>query len=165
MVRLYWLGDVLDSTPIATYTPIFMQIGLLFRKISTDKLFRTHRRTDTHTHVKLKPSFLCVSVLVESGNVLSSTSNFWRYSNTSIRSTNMEVKSVPQCHAFRDHTPRKGCTYSSIPQYILGVMKETRFCYLVWNMWTSRQDILTSQLGLLLFCYLSEMLSFLFPSF
>ena len=78
MVRLYWLGDVLDSTPIATYTAIFMQIGQPFRKISTDKLFRTDRQTDrqTHTHVKLKTSFLGVSVLVESGNVLSSASNF-----------------------------------------------------------------------------------------
>jgi len=44
-------------------------------------------QTDTHTHVKLKTSLLGV----ESGNVLSSTSNFRRYSNTSIRSTNMEV--------------------------------------------------------------------------
>ena len=54
MVRLYWLGDVLDSTPIATYTAIFMQIGQLFRKISTDKLFRTDRHTDrqTHTHTR-----------------------------------------------------------------------------------------------------------------
>jgi len=73
MVRLYWLGEVLDSTPMATYTVILIQIGQLFRKISTDKLFRT---TDRHTHVKLKTSFLGVSVLVESGNVLSSTSNF-----------------------------------------------------------------------------------------
>ena len=80
MVRLYWLGEVLDSTPIATYTVIFIQIGQLFRKISTDKLFRTHtqtdRQTDRHTHVKLKTSFLGVSVLVESGNVLISTSIF-----------------------------------------------------------------------------------------
>ena len=66
MVRLYWLGEVLDSTPIATYTVIFIQIGQPFRKISTDKLFRTHRQTDRHTHVKLKTSFLDVSVLVES---------------------------------------------------------------------------------------------------
>jgi len=56
MVRLYWLGEVLDSTRIATYTVIFIQIGQPFRKISTDKLFRTHtdrqadRQTDTHTH-------------------------------------------------------------------------------------------------------------------
>ena len=102
MVRLYWLGEVLDSTPIASYTVIFIQIGQPFRKISTDKLFCTDRQTrqidktdrQTHTHVKLKTSFLGVLVLVESGNVLtvSSTSNFCRYSNTSIRSTNMEVK-------------------------------------------------------------------------
>ena len=64
------------------YTVIFIQIGQVFRKISTDKLFRTHRQTDRqtethrHTHVKLKTRFLGVSVLVESGNVLSSTSNF-----------------------------------------------------------------------------------------
>jgi len=90
MVRLYWLGEVLDSTPIAIYTVISIQIGQLFRKISTDKLFRRH--THTHTHVKLKTSFLGVSVLVGSRNVLSLTLNFWRYSNTSIRSTNMEVK-------------------------------------------------------------------------
>ena len=98
MVRLYWLGEVLDSTRIATYTVIFIQIGQPFRKISTDKLFRTHtdRQADrqtlthtdtlthtrthtlthTHTHVKLKTSFLGVSVLVESGNVQSSTSTF-----------------------------------------------------------------------------------------
>jgi len=76
MVRLYWLGEVLDSTPIATYTVIFIQIGQPFRKISTDKLFRTDRQTDRHTHVKLKTSFLGVSVLVESGNVLISTSIF-----------------------------------------------------------------------------------------
>jgi len=52
-----------------------------------------HWRTFSHrhTHVKLKTSFVGVSVLVKSGNVLSSTSNFWWYSNTSIRSTNMEV--------------------------------------------------------------------------
>jgi len=43
------------------------------------------------THVKLKTSFLDVSVLEESGNVLSSTSNFRQYSNNSIRSTDMEV--------------------------------------------------------------------------
>jgi len=90
MVQLYWLGEVLDSTPIATYTVIFMQIGQPFRKIPTDKLFRTHRQTDTHTHVRLKTSFLGVLVLVKSGNVLSSTSKFCRYSNT-IRSTNIEV--------------------------------------------------------------------------
>ena len=41
MVLLYWLGEVLDSTPIATYTVIFIQIGQLFRKISSDKLLRT----------------------------------------------------------------------------------------------------------------------------
>jgi len=46
MVRLYCLGEVLDLTPIATYTVIFIQIGQLFRKISTDKLFRTDRHTD-----------------------------------------------------------------------------------------------------------------------
>jgi len=45
MVRLYWLEGVLDSTPIATHTVIFIQIGQLFRKISTDKLFRRHRQT------------------------------------------------------------------------------------------------------------------------
>jgi len=56
MVRLYWLGEVLDSTAIATYTASFIQIGQVFRKISTDKLFRTDR--ETHTHVKLKTSFL-----------------------------------------------------------------------------------------------------------
>jgi len=72
MLLLYWLGEVLDSTPIATYTVIFIRIGQLFRKISTDKLFRTHRQT----HVKLKTSFLGVSVLVDTGNVLCSTSNF-----------------------------------------------------------------------------------------
>ena len=77
MVRLYWLGEVLDSTPIATYTAIFIQIGQLFRKISTDKLFRTHRQRDRQTHTRqAKNQFLGVSVLVESGNVLSSTSNF-----------------------------------------------------------------------------------------
>jgi len=74
MVRLFWLGEVPDSTPIATYTVIFNQIGQLFRKISTDKLFHTDRHT--HTQVKLKTSFIGVSVIVESGNVLSSTSNF-----------------------------------------------------------------------------------------
>jgi len=93
MVRLYWFGEVLNSTPIATYTVIFIQIGQLFRKISTDNFFahtdrqttiqtdrQTDRQTDgqadTHTHVKLKTSFLGVSVLAESGNVLSSASNF-----------------------------------------------------------------------------------------
>jgi len=50
MVRSYWLGEVLDSTPIATYTVIFIQIGQLFRKISTDKLFHTDRQTDRQTH-------------------------------------------------------------------------------------------------------------------
>jgi len=70
MIRLYWLGEVLDSTLIATQTVIFIHIGQLFRKISTDKLFRTGRQTQTHTHVKLKTSFLGVSVLVESGNEL-----------------------------------------------------------------------------------------------
>jgi len=50
MVRLYWLGEVLDSTPIATYTVIFIQICQLFRKISTDIFFRTYRQTDRHTH-------------------------------------------------------------------------------------------------------------------
>jgi len=56
LVRLYWLGEVLASTPIATYTVIyFIQIGQLFRKICTDKLFRTqtdrqtHRQTHRHT--------------------------------------------------------------------------------------------------------------------
>ena len=48
MVRLFWLGEVPDSTPIATYTVIFIQIGQLFRKISTDKLFRTDRQLDRH---------------------------------------------------------------------------------------------------------------------
>jgi len=62
-------------------------------EIFTDKLFRPDRRTHPRTHVKLKTSFLDVSLLVESGNVLRSTSNLWRYSNTSIRSTNMEVRS------------------------------------------------------------------------
>ena len=74
MVRSYWLGEVLDSTPMTTYTVIFIKIVQLSRKISTDKLFRTYRHT--HIHVKLKTSFLGVSVLVESGNVLSSSSNF-----------------------------------------------------------------------------------------
>ena len=46
MARLYWSGEVLASTPIATYTVIFIQIGQPFRKISTDKLFRTHRQPD-----------------------------------------------------------------------------------------------------------------------
>jgi len=68
MVRLYWLGEVLDSTPIATYAVIFIQIGHPFRKISTDKRFRKHRQT--HKHVKLKTSFLGDLVLVKSGNVL-----------------------------------------------------------------------------------------------
>jgi len=78
---------VFDSRSIATYTEIFIQIGKLVRKISTDKPFCT----DTHTqpHVKVKTSFLDVSVLEESGNVLTSTSNFLRRSNTS---TNIEVK-------------------------------------------------------------------------
>jgi len=49
----------------------------------------------TFSHRQLKNSFLDVSVFVESGNVLSSTSNFWRYFNTSIRSTDMEVKYHP----------------------------------------------------------------------
>ena len=50
MVPLYWLGEVLDSTPIATYTVIFIQIGQLFLQISTDKLFaHAHRHPDTHT--------------------------------------------------------------------------------------------------------------------
>jgi len=48
-------------------------------------------------------------VLVESGNVLSSTSNFWRYSNTSIRSTNMEVKRKKE---------RKRCCSPYSPQSI-----------------------------------------------
>ena len=85
LVRLYWLGEVFDSRPIATYNEIFIQIGQLVRKIFTDKLFRTDRQTDRrtdrhtdkqtdrHTHVKLKTSFLDVSVLAESGNVLIST--------------------------------------------------------------------------------------------
>jgi len=47
MVRFYWLAEVLDSTPIATYTEIFIQIGQLFRKISTDKLFRKDRQPHT----------------------------------------------------------------------------------------------------------------------
>jgi len=72
LVRLFWLGEVRDSRPIATYTEIFIKISLLVRKISTDKL----PRTDRHTHVKLKTCFLDGSVFVESGNVLSSTSNF-----------------------------------------------------------------------------------------
>ena len=80
-------GGDLDSTAIATYTVVFIQISQPFRKILTDKLFRTNRRT--YTHVKLKTSFLGVFVLVESGNVLNSTSKFCRYSNTSIRSRNM----------------------------------------------------------------------------
>jgi len=59
----------------------------------------THRHAHTHTHVKINTTFLGVSVLVESGDVLtiSSTSNFWRYSNTSIRSTNMEVIKTIKC--------------------------------------------------------------------
>jgi len=87
LVRLYWLDEVFDSTPITTYTEIFIQIGQFFRRYPLTNFF-----AQTHTHVKLKPSFLDVSVLVESGNVLSSTSNFWQYSNTPIRSTNMGVK-------------------------------------------------------------------------
>jgi len=61
---MYWLGEVLHSTPIATYPVICIKIGQLFRKISTDKLFRTDRQAHTHrqTHVKLKNSFLSVSV-------------------------------------------------------------------------------------------------------
>jgi len=54
------------------YTELFIQIGRLVRKISIDKLFLTDRQTDTN--VKLKTSFLDDSVLVESGNVLGSTS-------------------------------------------------------------------------------------------
>jgi len=50
LVRLYWQGEVFDSTPIATYTEIFMQISQLVRKISTDKLFRSDRQTHTYTH-------------------------------------------------------------------------------------------------------------------
>jgi len=42
-------------------------------------------KTGLHVHMS-------VSMLVESGNVLCSTSIFGRYSNTSNRSTNMEVK-------------------------------------------------------------------------
>jgi len=61
------LGEILDSRPMSTYTEIFIQIGKLVRKISTDKLFA---ETDLYTYVKLKRSFLGVSVLVESGNVL-----------------------------------------------------------------------------------------------
>jgi len=77
MVRLYWLGKVPDSTAIATYTVILIRIGQLFRKKSTDRFFaQTGRQTDTHTRVKLKTRFLGVSVLVESRNVLTSTSNF-----------------------------------------------------------------------------------------
>jgi len=61
LVRFFWLGEVLDSKPSATYTEIFIQIDQRVRKITTDKLFRT----DTHTPVKLKQnSFLGVSELV-----------------------------------------------------------------------------------------------------
>ena len=49
LVRLHWLGEVFDSTPIAKYTGIFIQICQLIRKTSTDKLFRSDRQTDTHT--------------------------------------------------------------------------------------------------------------------
>jgi len=52
MVRLYWLEEILDSTPIANYTVNFIQIGQLFRKISTDKLFRTQRQTHTTRQAK-----------------------------------------------------------------------------------------------------------------
>jgi len=45
-------------------------------------------------------------VLVESGNVLISTSNFWRYSNTSIRSTNMEVKKQPEIYRNFIYNPK-----------------------------------------------------------
>jgi len=48
LVQLQCLGKVLDSRQIATYTEIFIQIGRLGCKISTDKLFRTHMQTDTH---------------------------------------------------------------------------------------------------------------------
>jgi len=89
LVRLYSLGEVLASRPIVTYSEIFIQIDELVRKISIHKLFA---HLQTHTLVKLKTSFLGVSVLVEQGNMLSSTSNFRRYSCTSIRSTNMVVK-------------------------------------------------------------------------
>jgi len=80
-------GKVFDSRPIATYTEIFIQIDKLVRKISTDKPFRTDRHTQPH--VKIKASFLDVSVLEESGNMLTSTSNSLPCSNTS---TNMDVK-------------------------------------------------------------------------
>jgi len=86
-VRLYWLGEVLDSRPIATYPEIFFQIGLyLVVRYPLRNVFAL-----THTQVNLKTSFLGVSVLVESENVLSSTSNFSWYS---IRSTSLEIKRI-----------------------------------------------------------------------
>ena len=103
LVRLYWLREVFYLRQSSKCNEIFIQIRELVRKISTDIFFHTDRQTDrqknTHTHTwkntlltyihtharaKLKSSFLGVSVLAESEHVLSSTSNFWRYSNTSI---------------------------------------------------------------------------------
>jgi len=46
-VRLYLLGKVLHSRHIATYIEIFIQIGPHVRKISSDKLLRTHGQTHT----------------------------------------------------------------------------------------------------------------------
>ena len=43
--RLYWLVEVLDSRQIATYAEIFIEIGQLVRKISTDKPSHTDRHT------------------------------------------------------------------------------------------------------------------------
>jgi len=60
--------EVLDLTPIATYTVIFIQSGQLFRKISTGKLFRTHRQVGTHRDTRqAKKQF------------------FWRFSVISVR--------------------------------------------------------------------------------
>jgi len=71
----------------------------------------SHRQTDTHTHVKLKTSFLGVSVLVESGNVLSSTSNFWRYS----------------FHSFYEHGSKTG---PEAVQYCSSILLVTLVCVL-----------------------------------
>jgi len=44
------LRGVLNLTPIATYTVIFIQIGQFFRKISTDNFLRTDRQKDRQAH-------------------------------------------------------------------------------------------------------------------
>jgi len=103
MVRLYWLGEVLDSTPVATYTVIFIQIGQLFRKISTDKLFRTDRQTDrqTDTHTR------------QAKNQFS-----WRFSVSRVRKCaylNFEFLTVFQYfHSFYEHGSKMSVKFYTV---------------------------------------------------